>query len=558
MNPKALLLRKKLKSGQIVRVMGAHNPLGAKLIEKCSFDAIWASGLEISTAHALPDANILTMTENLEAARAIHEASHLPVVCDCDTGYGNATQVMHMIRRYEAAGIAAVVIEDKRFPKINSLLSAKQELATIEEFVGKIQAAKKAQLDPEFMVIARVEALIAGLGMEEALRRAHAYADAGADGIVIHSKAKTPAEIFLFAEQWKKEIPLVAIPTTYFHVTATELEKGGFSMAIYANQGLRASIRAMKEVFERIDRDGCTAAVENEIAPLAEVFEIQGMKDMQADEERFVRGESIQAVIPAARDHQFQPELAEDLKDKPLCMLDIGGRTLLERQMDLLASASVGEVFVVGGHLHDRIQAQGAQVLYNPDYKNCQCAGSILFAREKLKDNVLIVYSDILFDRRILDQLLQSPHPITLVIDRAYQSLPPRKKALDLVRAESFQGNGGRRLDLGVFKPVRDIGKNIRAGEPTHEFIGMALLRPEGIRQLGKAWDEALSQFANRPFYEAPSARLADFTDLIKFLLERGFPVHGMEIEQGWSEIHSREDYDRVRAHYSRPLQQPV
>jgi len=348
---KAFELRERLASGKIVRIMGAHNGLGARLIERHHFDAVWASGLEISTAYGLPDANILTMTENLEAARAINEATCLPVVCDCDTGYGNATQVMHMVRRYEAAGIAAVVIEDKCFPKINSLLAARQELVSLEEFAGKIQAACQARSNPDFLVIARVEALIAGLGQEEALRRANAYADAGADAVVIHSKAKTPEEIFLFAKEWKRPVPLVAIPTTYFKVTAPELEKAGFSMVIYANQGLRASIRAMQGVFDQIDREGTSASVEAGIATLGEVFELQGMQDMQQDEERFVRGESIQAVIPAARDHRFQPDLAGHLKDTPLCMLDIGGRSLLERQMDLLSSAGVGEVFVVGGHL---------------------------------------------------------------------------------------------------------------------------------------------------------------------------------------------------------------
>ncbi len=558
MKNKAFELRERLASGKIVRIMGAHNGLGARLIERHHFDAVWASGLEISTAYGLPDANILTMTENLEAARAINEATCLPVVCDCDTGYGNATQVMHMVRRYEAAGIAAVVIEDKCFPKINSLLAARQELVSLEEFAGKIQAACQARSNPDFLVIARVEALIAGLGQEEALRRANAYADAGADAVVIHSKAKTPEEIFLFAKEWKRPVPLVAIPTTYFKVTAPELEKAGFSMVIYANQGLRASIRAMQGVFDQIDREGTSASVEAGIATLGEVFELQGMQDMQQDEERFVRGESIQAVIPAARDHRFQPDLAGHLKDTPLCMLDIGGRSLLERQMDLLSSAGVGEVFVVGGHLHDRIQASGAQVLYNPGYQQCQCAGSILFARDRMKENTLILYSDILFDRRILTLLLQSPHPVTLVIDRAYRSLPSRQKPLDLVFADSSSRGDARRLDLDVFKPIRDIGKNIRLGEPTHEFIGMALLRGQGVRELGRAWDEALTRFSGRPFYEAPAPEKADFTDLARFLLDRGCPVYGMEIEQGWSEIHSLEDYLRIQSHYTSKDRLPV
>jgi len=179
---KVSLLRTRLASGSIVRVMGAHNGLGARLVERHLFDGVWASGLEVSTAYGLPDANLLTMTENLEAARAMNDATRLPVVCDCDTGYGNASNVMHMVRRYEAAGLAAIVIEDQRFPKLNSLVQGRQELVSLEEFVGKIRAAKEAQRESDFVVFARVEALIAGLGLEEALRRAHAYADAQAFG----------------------------------------------------------------------------------------------------------------------------------------------------------------------------------------------------------------------------------------------------------------------------------------------------------------------------------------------------------------------------------------
>ena len=180
MSDHASVLRELFASRPIVRIVGAHDGLGARLIERHGFDGIWSSGLEISTAHAVPDANILTMTEQLDAAQAIHEATTLPVVCDCDTGFGNASNVMHMVRKYEAAGLAAIVIEDKRFPKVNSFIPGRQELAPMEEFAGKIEAATAAQRDPSFMVIARLEALIAGWGIEEALRRGYAYEEAGA------------------------------------------------------------------------------------------------------------------------------------------------------------------------------------------------------------------------------------------------------------------------------------------------------------------------------------------------------------------------------------------
>ncbi len=554
MSDKAARMREAFRSKGILKVVGAHNGLGAKLIERSGFDGVWASGLEISTAYGLPDANILTMTENLEAARAINEATALPVICDCDTGYGNASNVKHMVKKYEAAGLAAIVIEDKQFPKVNSFIPGRQALASVEEFVGRIRAAKEAQRNPHLMVFARVEALIAGWGMEEALRRAAAYAEAGADGIVIHSKASEPEEVFSFARRWDRNIPLVAIPTTYYRVTAAELERGGFKMVIYANHGLRASIRAIETTLETIQRMGTTADIEEKVASLREVFELQGMSAMREDERRFSDGANVQAVIPAARDHQFQPDLKELLKDKPLCMLEVGGQTLLERQLTALHSVGITDVVVVGGHLHEKLRAEGARVLYNPDYRKTHCAHSILFAGEQLKGKTVILYSDILFDRQILARLLGSPHPITLVIDRAYQTLPTRKKALDLVAVDdpALPPGSPRRLELDLYKPIRHIGKRLLGAQPTHEFIGMAFLREKGLDVLKRAWEQAQGEYQGKPFYEASSVAEADFTDLLRYLLDRNFQVFGMEIEHGWSEVHSRSDVERAEAHFRR------
>ena len=554
MTPKAVALRRRLQAGGIVRVMGAHNGLGARLIERSGFDAIWASGLEISSAHGLPDANILTMTENLDAARAIHEATTLPVICDCDTGYGNASNVKHMVRRYEAAGLAALVIEDKMFPKVNSFIPGGQDLAPVEEFSGRIRAAKEAQTGPDLMVFARIEALIAGFGLEEALRRAHAYADAGADGIVIHSKSSSAEEVVAFSRRWNRRLPLVAIPTTYFKITAEELEREGFSMVIYANQGLRAAIRAMEETFRTIRQTGTTAGIEQEITSMKQVFELQGMKTIGEDEKRFSGAEVIRAVIPAARDHRFQPDLKELLQNKPLCMLEIGGKTLLDRQLDALRSAGVTDVTVVGGHQVDKIKADGAELLFNPDYKRGNCAQSILRARERFAGKTVLVYSDILFDRQILERLLKSPHPITLVMDSAYRSLPVRDKILDRVILDGPEpGDPLRKLSLDIFKPILKVGHRMDPALASHEFIGIAFLQDQGVEQLERAWDEARTAFGTGPFYEAPSVEQADLTDLLCYIRDRGFPVYGMEIERGWSEIHSRDDYKRACAHFEKP-----
>lgn len=549
---KSKSLRALFNEKLIVRIVGAHDGLGAKLIERNKFDGIWASGLEISTAYGVPDANILTMSEYFHAASVMNEATLLPVICDCDTGYGNASNVIHMVKKYEAAGLAAVVIEDKIFPKVNSFVPGRQDLAPMTEFMGKIEAAKHAQINPDFMVFARVEALIAGWGMEEAVRRAYAYAESGADGIVIHSSATTPDEVYEFSKRWSLKLPLVVIPTTYYQVKAEEFARQGFKMVIYANQGLRASIRAVDETLKAIREADSTATVEDKIAPMREVFQIQGMPGMKENEKRFDKRETIQAIILAAGDHHAQIDLSETLKDKPLCMLPIGGKPLLERQADILRSCGVTDILVTGGYQSDKIKVDGATVLFNPDYKISSIASSLMMTRDHWDSKCVMAYSDIIFDRQIPERLLESPHPITLVIDRAFQTLPFREKEPDLVIVEDAAKQvSGRNLRLNTLKMITRIGKNLDKEKARHEFIGLALFNEEGLRILSKLWDEALVRFKGKAFYEAPGVEKADLMDLIQYAMDCGHPVHGLEIEHGWSELHSLEDFKRVSQHYS-------
>ncbi len=546
MPSKTAKLRQLFQAKPILRIMGAHNGLGAKLIERNHFDGIWASGLEISTSYALPDANILTMTENLHAATMINDATELPVICDCDTGYGNAFNVQHMVKKYEAAGIAAVVIEDKLFPKVNSFIPGRQELASVEEFMGKIEAAKNAQVDPDFMVFARIEALIAGWGMDEALRRAYAYAEAGADGLVIHSKGATPDEIYEFIQKFKGKLPVIVIPTTFYGVTADELASHGVKMVIYANQGLRASIRAMDETFKKIRETGSTASVEKQITPMKEVFEIQGMHRLKDEEKKYLRKETIQAVIPAAGDPPAASDLGPVLNKGPLCMLPICGKTLIDRQMDTLRSCGISDILVVGGYSASSIRLEQATLFQNPNFHKTGVVHSLFSASQAIRGKFVMTYSDIIFDRMIVERLLLSPYDITLVIDRAYQTLPRREKNLDLVIAENSDEPQTRRLDRQPFLPVRGIGQKLPKQKVNYEFIGMALIREEGWNKIKQLWNQAQKQFQKGSFYEAENIEQADFNDLIQYMIDQGESVYGMEIEHGWSEIHSMEDYERV------------
>jgi phosphoenolpyruvate phosphomutase len=275
---KAAQLRGLLAGSRLVKAVGAHNPLGARLVERSGFDAVWASSLELSTSFALPDASILTMTEALEAARAMNEAVSIPVIADCDTGYGDVSNVVHMVNRFEASGVAAVAIEDKVFPKVNSFAGRNHDLVSVAEFAEKLSAAKRTQSSADFMVIARTETLIAGLSVNEAIRRAEAYVEAGADAVLVHSKAPDPGEIWAFLERWRQQAPVVVVPTTYFGVHATELTARGVRMVIYANQGIRAAVKAMKDAFRELQLAGSSRPIEPRIASMAELFELQGMR----------------------------------------------------------------------------------------------------------------------------------------------------------------------------------------------------------------------------------------------------------------------------------------
>ena len=288
---KGTLLRSRLLQPNPVVIIAAHNPLGARLAERAGFDGVWASGFELSASYGVPDASLLSMTQHLDMLRAIADTVDLPVVADIDTGYGNAVNVVHAVRQYDRAGAAAVVIEDKKFPKTTSLLeSGRQTLVPIEEFEGKVAAAVDARRDSPLMVIARTEALIAGLGLDEALQRAHHYAEAGADAILIHSKSRTPDEVLGFVEAWERETPLVLVPTNYPSLTEAKIaELGKVKLVVYGNHTVRAIVTALEQVYAQIRKDGGVLGVEDRIATVAEVFELQGYEDLERLESRFLR-----------------------------------------------------------------------------------------------------------------------------------------------------------------------------------------------------------------------------------------------------------------------------
>jgi phosphonopyruvate hydrolase len=298
----AAALRARIDVHRPAIAMAAHNPLAAKLAADAGFDAIWGSGFELSASFAVPDANILSMNTHLDMMRAIGAVQNTPVIADLDTGFGNAVNVAYVVPQYAAAGVAAVVIEDKTFPKDSSLRAGgRQELVPVEEFQGKIAAAKATD---SVLVIARTEALIAGAGQDEALRRGAAYAEAGADAVLVHSKQKTPDEIVAFCKAWPGHVPLVLVPTAYPQLSFADIGAlGKVGLVICGNHAIRAAVAAMQNVFRRILAEGGIAAVEKDIASVADVFALQGDARMRELEKEFC----VSAICRSRRRYRPNP-----------------------------------------------------------------------------------------------------------------------------------------------------------------------------------------------------------------------------------------------------------
>ena len=284
-------LMKKLRDGQFVKVCGAFDVMSAKLAEMNGFDAIWASGFGISSARALPDAGIITMTELLDAVRFMAEACNIPVIADCDTGYGGPNNVAHLVKKFEKAGIGGICIEDKTFPKQNSLFKdGKQILISKKDFVAKLVAAKNAKTNSDFVIIGRVEALIADLGVEEALHRASAYEKAGADIIFVHSRKESPNEIFEFLKRWEGKIPIMIIPTAFPTVTMDEIKSYGVRMVVFAHQTTLAAFAAVSDIVKQLSKINSLSELNTKMASMEDLFKLQGMQKI-TDHESFVEEE---------------------------------------------------------------------------------------------------------------------------------------------------------------------------------------------------------------------------------------------------------------------------
>lgn len=279
------MLRRLIEAKPIVRVMEAHNGLSGLIVEETrvetdsevrEFDAIWISSLTDSTAKGKPDTEYVDRTSRFQTINDILDVTTKPIILDGDTG-GVTEHFALMVKQLERLGVSAVIIEDKTGLKRNSLFGSdvSQTLDSVESFTAKITAGKKAQVTRDFMIISRLESLIAGAGLNDALTRARAYIDAGTDAIMIHSRSKDPSEIMAFMDAYQAfptRVPVVAVPSAYPQITEAELIEAGFSVVIYANHLLRSAFPAMQSTARTILTHSRALEADAVCMPISEIL----------------------------------------------------------------------------------------------------------------------------------------------------------------------------------------------------------------------------------------------------------------------------------------------
>jgi len=285
-------LRSLLCSPELSFLMEAHDALSAAIVEQSGFKGLWASGLSIASSLGFRDANEASWTQVVEVVERMADATTIPILVDGDSGFGNFNNARLAALKLYQRGAGGICIEDKGFPKMNSFVGERHPLADVAEFSGRLRAIKDTVPSDDFVLVARIEALIAGYDQEEALRRAHAYREAGADAILIHSRRSTPDEILAFARGWENRLPVIIVPTKYYRTPVDVYREAGISVAIWANHAMRASVVAMRDVCRRIIDEQGIAGVEGQVATLEDVFGLLRYGELASAELRYLPRES--------------------------------------------------------------------------------------------------------------------------------------------------------------------------------------------------------------------------------------------------------------------------
>jgi phosphoenolpyruvate phosphomutase len=282
------LLKEMLAHPLLDFFMEAHSGISAVIVEDVGFKGIWASSLTISAQLGVRDYDEASWTQVLEVLEFMAARTIVPILVDAGSGYGNFNNARRFAKKLEQRGIAGVCYEDRPFPKASLLEVGEHALLDISEFQRKIEACKAAVTDPDFQIVAKVEALVAGYGLDEAIQRSEAYRQAGADAILIQSNRSDLKEIEEFVQAWDERHPLILVPSKYYETPTDTFRDWGISAVIWEDHNLRASIDAMKEVSKELFETQSIVGVEHKLRSVNEVFRLQGRHELVEDEKKYL------------------------------------------------------------------------------------------------------------------------------------------------------------------------------------------------------------------------------------------------------------------------------
>ena len=521
-----------LHSPELEFICEAHNGLSAKIVEEAGFAGIWGSGLSIAAQFGVRDNNEASWTQVLDVIEFMSDASNIPILLDGDTGYGNFNNLQRLIKKLEQRGVAAVCIEDKLFPKTNSFIGGKrQPLADTEEFRGKIKAGKDAQSDPDFCIVARIEAFISGWGLDEALRRAEAYHAAGADAVLIHSALSVPDEILAFADAWDKRCPIVIVPTKYYSTPVEVFRNHGISLVIWANHLLRSAITAMQDTARILQREQSLVRIEQSVVGVSEVFRLQGAHELEEAERRYLpadRTPPAALVLAASRG----AELGDLTADRPKAMIRIGQQPLLAHIVAGYHAVGIKDIGVVRGYAKASVNLPGLEYVDNDEYADTGELYSLalgLKARAWGDEGLIVSYGDVLFRKYILENLLDTRADLVIAVDTQWQESVNRDRDVDYVHCSLPYSR------IHYNRPVRleHISASLDADTIHGEWMGFLRIAGAALDTVRGVLDEILAK---------PGQRQAKIPLLLNRLVERGHEIRVIYTSGNWLDIDSLDD----------------
>ena len=521
------------KKGHAVGIE-AHSGLSGLVAEKLNFDFIWESSLTDSASKGLPDASIVGNESRLHTIDEILNVTTKPMIVDGDTG-GDEDNFRFLIKRLENQGVSAVIVEDKVFPKRNSFGgTVSSGMENPEIFAQKLKVGVETKSTENFLIIARLESLIAGLGMNETLSRAEKYINAGVDGIMIHSKIKDPKEVLDFIPKFEKICTnigrrpyLIAVPTTYNSIKDNELFKSGVDIIIHANHLLRASYNAMTETAKLISDSERSYEADSQISSVKEIFSVVGYdKIIERDKEK---APEITGIIASAGDHK--------IGNQNRSLKKISGIPLITHQIDTFKKAGIENLKITVNNTSEfkEFEDKNIKLVEIDTGSSDQLLDSIMKGFENVDGPSILAYGDIMFNEKIVSELIQNEHDIVIASDSSYKyHKHDIDKKLELVSYKNnIDYNSRRKLKLTDIYEISNLGKDLNIDDAQSEFFGLTYFSTSGISLLKSSYEEISKTEENAN----------SLVDILNFMIRKKINIVCNEFNGGWIELHTENDF---------------